>query len=234
LSVAPRSGECPQPRKARRVVVLSDGGLTTRADGEIVAIGLDDLSPHDYAEGDGSEYRKVGPDDPNPWQGIEDAPEDYDALRSEIAEDQERRLAEYGRGGIAIPAEFAVGASGFDPESPSVDGSFREDAETENSIAEQNAVLRENAPQMMAEAIEDAARARGLTLEDVRSVFHRKGRPSAEVKARRELVRDTLRGTWDMAAARDASGNRSLMADVLGCSREALYALMAETPTATW
>jgi antitoxin component HigA of HigAB toxin-antitoxin module len=232
LSAASRSDERPQPSKVRRVYVISDGGRTTRPDGETVAIGPDDLSPDDHAEGaDVDQYGTVGPEDR--WQGIEDVPEDIDALRDEIAKDQESRLEQHGTGGVAIPLAFADGLPAFDPDAPSMDGTFREDMDTENAIAGQNAVLRENAPQMMATAIQRAAESRGLTADDVRAVFGRKGRPSTEIKARRELVREVLRDTWDMAAARDSSGNRSLMADVLGCSREALYALMAETPTAT-
>jgi len=62
-------------------------------------------------------------------------------------------------------------------------------------------------------------------LEDIRAVFaKRKGRPTPAVVTRRELARSALQPLWE------SDCNRTVLAEVIGCSRKALYTLMSKRP----
>jgi len=67
--------------------------------------------------------------------------------------------------------------------------------------------------------IRKAALEHGLTMEQVRSAFKR-GYVTPERTALRQKVREALFWPWESA------DNRSLVAEVIGCHRDTLYALM--------
>lgn len=86
--------------------------------------------------------------------------------------------------------------------------------------------LQENDPARTLEgardAIEEEAASVGIELDDLCAVAFRPGRPSAKAKQARDALREIVRPLWGAT-----EHTRGLLARALGCSRPALYGLMA-------